>query len=105
MLWALAVILIGIGILGMVLPGVPGLVLVFGGLLLAAWADGFMGIGPFTLVVLGLLTIAAHAVDFVATAVGVRRSGASGRAVAGAVLGALAGLFFGLPGLLVWPLA
>ena len=46
MLWALAVILIGIGVLGMVLPGLPGPVLVFGGLLLAAWADGFMGIGP-----------------------------------------------------------
>src|SRR5690606_25550476 len=50
------------------------------------------------------LTAVAHVVDLGAGALGVRRSGGSGRAVAGAGLGAMAGLFFGLPGLLIGPL-
>ncbi len=103
MLWALALLLIGIGLVGTVLPGLPGPVAVFGGFLLAAWADDFARIGPGTLVVLALLTIAAHVVDIAGVALGVRRSGASGRAAAGATLGALVGLVFGVPGLLIGP--
>jgi len=41
--------------------------------------------------------------DFVAGALGARRYGASPRAMAGAALGALIGIFFGLPGLLLGP--
>ena len=103
MLWVLALLLIVIGLVGTLLPGLPGPVAVFGGLLLAAWADGFVQIGPGTLGVLALLTIAAHIVDIMGVALGVRRSGASGRATAGAALGALVGLFFGVPGLLIGP--
>lgn len=105
MLWAIAVVMVVIGIAGTVLPALPGPVLVFGGILLAAWADDFTRIGAWTLVLVGLMTAAAHAVDLVSAAVGVKRSGASGRAVLGASLGALAGLVFGLPGLIVGPFA
>ena len=49
------------------------------------------------------MTAAAHLVDFASSALGVRRAGASGRAVVGASLGALGGLVFGLPGLLLGP--
>ena len=105
MLWAIAIVLIAVGIAGTVLPALPGPILVFAGVLLAAWADDFARIGVWTLVLLGLMTAAAHAVDLVSAAIGVRRSGASGRAVLGASLGALAGLVFGLPGLVVGPFA
>lgn len=105
MLFLLAAVLVIVGIAGTVLPGLPGPILVFAGVLLAAWADDFTRIGPWTLVVLAIMTAAAHAVDLVSALAGVKRAGASGRAVAGAGLGALAGLFFGLPGLVIGPFA
>lgn len=101
----LAVTLVGIGIAGTILPALPGPILVFAGVLVAAWADGFTRIGVTTLVILGVMTVAAHLVDLASAAVGVQRSGASRRAVVGAALGTIAGLFFGLPGLLIGPFA
>ena len=105
MLWAVAIILVVVGVAGTVLPAMPGAVLVFAGIFLAAWVDDFTRIGPWTLVLLGLITIASYAVDWVSSAIGVKRSGASGRAVVGAALGALFGLFLGLPGLIMGPFA
>jgi uncharacterized protein len=103
MLWVLAILLIVLGLAGAVLPGLPGPLLVFAGILTAAWADDFARIGVWTLLLLGMMTAAAHLVDLVSAAIGVRRAGASRRAVAGAGLGALAGLFFGLPGVIIGP--
>ena len=103
LLWTLAVALIVIGLVGIVLPAVPGTMLIFAGLLLGAWADGFTRVGPGTLVVLGLLAVASYGIDFVAGALGVKRLGASRRAMAGAALGTLLGLILGLPGLIVGP--
>jgi hypothetical protein len=102
-LWILAVGLVLTGIVGTVLPGLPGAVLVFAGLALAAWIDGFARVGLGTLAGLVALTLAAYALDFVATAVGARRFGTSWWGVLGAVAGTLVGLFFGLVGLLVGP--
>lgn len=103
--YALAIILVLIGVVGTILPALPGLPLVFAGMLLAAWAGGFEQIGMTTLVVLGVLTAASLLIDFWATAVGARRVGASRKAVIGAVLGIFAGLFFGPLGLFVGPFA
>lgn len=104
-LWALAVALIALGIAGTILPALPGPILVFAGLVVGAWANGFERVGPATLVLLGLLTALTYLVDLAATALGVRRSGASNRAVLGSIIGLLAGLPFGLPGLLLGPFA
>ena len=103
LLYVLAAILVLAGLAGIVLPALPGLPLVFAGMLLAAWADGFERIGAVTLVVLGALTLLSLGIDFWATAVGARRVGASRLAVAGAVLGTLAGLWFGPVGLFAGP--
>ena len=103
MFWLLALVLVLVGIVGTVVPGLPGPILVFAGVLLAAWADGFARIGAGTLIILAVMTVAAYAVDFAASAVGVRRAGASTRAAVGAALGAIAGMFFGLPGLILGP--
>lgn len=102
-LWALAIMLVIIGLIGTLLPAVPGPILVFAGLLIAAWADGFARVGAGTLVLLGLLTVVAYLIDLAATVLGVQRAGASRWAVVGAALGLLAGLPFGLPGLLLGP--
>jgi uncharacterized protein len=101
--YALAVILVLVGIAGVILPALPGLPLVFAGMLLAAWAGDFQQIGWVTLVILGLLTLLSVGVDFFATLVGAKRVGASKKALLGAVLGTFAGLFFGPIGLFAGP--
>ena len=103
LLYALAALLVLVGLAGVVLPALPGLPLVFAGMLLAAWAGGFQEIGPIPLVVLGLLTLVSFVVDFWATAHGAKRVGASRKALVGAVLGTFAGLFFAPIGLFVGP--
>ncbi len=102
-LWIAAAVLIVIGALGMVLPVLPGAPLIFLGALLAAWAEDFQYLGSGSLVLLGALTALAIAVDFVASAFGAKRFGASGRSITGAMLGAIVGLFFGPVGVLVGP--
>ncbi|MCG5512716.1 DUF456 domain-containing protein [Ectothiorhodospira shaposhnikovii] len=101
--WFLAVLLIILGLVGLVLPALPGPLLLFAGLWTAAWAEGFAHVGTKTLIVLGLLAALAFLADFVAGAFGARRYGASGRSILGATLGAVVGMFFGLIGLLLGP--
>jgi len=103
LLWVSAVLLVLVGLIGSLVPVLPGPVLVFIGLLLASWAEGFARVGLPTLVILALLTVAVYVVDFLAGAYGVERTGASRRAVIGAVIGTVLGLFFGLPGLVLGP--
>ena len=91
------------GIAGTVIPVLPGVPLVFAGMLLAAWADHFQHIGAFTLTILGVLCVFALLIDFAAGLLGAKRVGASTRALWGATFGTLIGLFFGLPGLLLGP--
>ncbi|MEN1927006.1 DUF456 domain-containing protein [Luteimonas sp. MJ293] len=104
LLWyVIAAILALAGLAGAVLPALPGVPLVYAGMLLAAWADGFTRVGVVTLVVLGALTLLSLLVDLWASAMGARRVGASGKALAGAVIGTFVGLFFGLIGVFVGP--
>jgi uncharacterized protein YqgC (DUF456 family) len=103
LLWLLAGALVVIGLVGVVLPALPGTILIFGGLLLAAWADNFTRVGFLTLAVIGVIGAASYGVDFVAAALGAKQLGASPRAMIGAGLGTIAGLFFGLPGIILGP--
>ena len=103
--YVIAAALIVIGLIGTILPALPGLPLVFAGMLLAAWAGNFEQVGIAMLVFLGGLTLLSIAVDFWATAMGAKRVGASRKAIIGAMLGTFAGLFFGPIGLLLGPFA
>lgn len=103
-LWIAAGAAVLLGLAGMVLPLLPGTPLLFGGLWLAAWLDGYSKVSVTVVVVLGVMALLAWAVDYVAAALGVKRAGASGMAMAGAGIGALVGLFAGLPGLILGPI-
>jgi uncharacterized protein YqgC (DUF456 family) len=103
-LWVVAVILIVVGVLGTVLPALPGAILVFAGVVLAAWIDGFTRISGVTLGVLGVLTLIAWVIDYVAAAAGAKRVGASRAAIVGAAIGTVLGIFTGLVGLIFMPL-
>jgi len=102
-LLVLAALLVVVGIGGLALPALPGAPMIFAGLFLAAWAEDFEHVGPWTLVALGLLAVLTYVADLVASAFGAKRFGASKRAVVGATLGAIVGLFFGVPGILLGP--
>ena len=104
LLWILAVAMIVVGVVGTVLPALPGAVLVFGGIALAAWIDGFTEISGWTVGVVAMLTVLAFAADYVAALLGAKRAGASRLAIAGAAIGTVAGVFTGFVGLLFMPL-
>jgi len=103
--YVLAVLLVVIGLFGTVLPAIPGVVLIFAGLVLAAWADGFAHVGTVGLVIIGALAILSFVVDFLASLLGAKRLGASPQALVGATVGGVVGLFFGIPGLVFGPFA
>jgi len=102
--YVLVALLLVVGLVGSVVPALPGTILILAGAGLHAFATGFDPIGPGRLAILTLLAVMAYALDHVAGVLGVKRLGGSGWAMGGAVAGALVGLFFGLPGLVLGPL-
>jgi uncharacterized protein YqgC (DUF456 family) len=104
LLWVLGAVLVVVGVIGIVIPALPGTVLIFFGLLIAASADGFTHVGAWTLTLIGIIGAVSYGVDCVAGALGATRAGASPRAVVGAALGTLLGIPLGLPGVIFGPL-
>jgi uncharacterized protein YqgC (DUF456 family) len=103
-LWIVAVLMILVGIAGTVLPALPGVALVFAGIALAAWIDGFTVISGWTVGLLAVLTVIGVAVDYVAQLLSAQRAGATTLGIAGAAVGTVVGVFTGLVGLLFMPL-
>jgi uncharacterized protein YqgC (DUF456 family) len=101
--YLLAAVLVIAGLVGTILPVLPGALLVFGGLFFAAMADGFARVGWVALTIIGALGLFSFVVDFVASLLGAKRVGASPLALLGATLGGIAGIFFGIPGLILGP--
>lgn len=104
LLWVLCVAMIGLGLLGTVLPVLPGTLLVWGGIVLGAWIDDFSRVGTTTVAVISVLAVLAWALDYVAGLMGAQKAGASKQALVGAALGTVVGLFMGLVGVLFMPL-
>lgn len=103
-LWILAAALIAVGLVGTVMPALPGPPLVLLGILLAAWIDRFAKISGLVCAIVSVLALAAIAIDWIAGALGARRVGASKWAVIGATVGAILGVLSGFWGLLFMPL-
>lgn len=102
-LWIIGAILTFTGLAGLLLPLVPGAPLLFLGLLLGAWAEGFRYIGVWTLLLLAAMAALTYVVEFVASVLGVKKYGGSRRAMVGAAVGGIAGIFLGIPGILLGP--
>ena len=102
-LYVLAALLIIGGMAGAILPTLPGIPMIFGGIWLVAAVDHYRHLGMWWLLTIGALASVGVIVDFIASAVGARRVGASRLALWGASLGTLIGMFFGVPGLLFGP--
>lgn len=102
-LWIIGAILTVTGLSGLLLPFVPGAPLLFLGLLFGAWAEGFTYIGIGTLLIFAAMAAMTYVVEFAASLLGVKKYGGSNRAMIGAALGGFAGLFMGIPGILLGP--
>jgi uncharacterized protein len=102
-LWIIGAILTVTGFSGLLLPIVPGAPLLFLGLLFGAWAEDFSYIGIWTLLLLAIMAALTYVVEFAGSILGVKKYGGSKRAMIGAAIGGFAGLFLGIPGILVGP--
>ena len=103
LLWVLSVGLMVAGVVGAVMPVMPGAALVLAGTVLGAWIDGFQRIGGWTVGVLVALALLSWVLDYAAGVLGAKKVGASKQALIGAALGTVAGLFLGFVGVLVMP--
>jgi uncharacterized protein YqgC (DUF456 family) len=104
-LYLLAAALIVGGVVGAILPVLPGIPMIFGGIWLAAAVDDYQHLGWGWLVAIGIVGVAGIALDFISASLGAKRIGASPRALWGAGIGTTVGMFFGIPGLLIGPFA
>ena len=86
-----AYLLMFLGIVGALVPVLPGPLLIWLGAFVWAWADGFIRIGWPTLLILAVLTIFSWAADLGLSFLSSRRSGAAWRSVALSIVGGLVG--------------
>ena len=99
LLAALGLILIALGLIGVIVPLLPGLPLLWLGAFVWAWGDGFQQVGWPTLIALAILVLVGWVIDLALASAVSRRAGVSWRAIGGAILGGLLGGLFlaGIP--------
>jgi uncharacterized protein len=95
-LLALTLVLMFVGLIGSVLPGLPGVPLIFLSALVYALLTDFRTVGAAILVILFVFAAIAFITDFVATSYGARRFGASNWGTVGGAIGGIAGALIGL---------
>lgn len=106
----LAVVCVAAGILGAIVPGLPGPPIAWAALLLLYFTAG-TGLTPLTLLVTGLIAALITVLDYVFPSVATKRFGGSKAGVWGCNIGlviSIVGLPFGpqgLVGLVFWPFA
>ena len=102
----LAFLLILAGFVGVLIPFLPGIPLIYAAYLVWGIASGWRDYGATTMILLGLVTLLSYAVDYFASAVGAKKYGASPMGVWGSIVGGLLGfVFFNVPGLILGPFA
>jgi uncharacterized protein len=103
LLYVLGAALLAGGVAGLVLPVLPGSVLLVAGVVALAFAGNFTVVGWGTVAFAGAMGLAITAVDWAASVLGAKAFGASKWAILGSAVGLVAGLFLGLPGIVLGP--
>ncbi len=103
--WTLTLIIMFVGLIGTVVPLLPGTTII-----LAAAVIHHLALGPehsvgwWTIGAMTLLVVASYIVDIISGAIGAKYFGATRWGAIGGILGAIVGIFFGLPGIVLGPL-
>ena len=100
---SLALIVMLVGLMGCVVPVLPGTPLILVAAIGHRLYFGATGASNTVMVVLVVLTAASLALDFFAGLLGAKKFGATWRGALGAMVGGLVGLFFSLPGIVIGP--
>ena len=99
----IALVIMSVGVLGSILPGLPSTPLVLIGAVGHKIYFGETGVGWLVMTLLAGLTVLSILMDYLATLAGARKLGATWRGTTGAIVGCLIGMFFSLPGLILGP--
>ncbi len=100
---SLALVVMLVGLVGSVMPGLPGSPLVLAAAVVHRLCFGEAGASYLTLLILAAMTLVSLGLDYAATALGAKKFGATWRGAVGAVVGGVIGLFFALPGIILGP--
>ncbi|MEE4214554.1 MAG: DUF456 domain-containing protein [Bacteroidales bacterium] len=101
-LLALAIVFLIIGIIGCLVPVLPGPPLSFAGILILHFTD-FAEFRLNLLVILGVIAVVVAVFDYVVPIWGTKKFGGTKYGIRGATIGLLVGLFFGPPGIIIGP--
>jgi uncharacterized protein YqgC (DUF456 family) len=102
----IAYLLMFLGLLGTIVPLLPGTPLILVGAIVYAIATDFAVIDGWILAILALICLGAELLDYIAAAIGAKKYGASRAGVYGAIIGVFAGFFtLGPIGILIGPIA
>lgn len=100
----LAVIIMLVGIAGTIIPFLPGIPMVFVGIAIYGWYEGFQLISAQYLCIMAVLAVLSLFVDYASTYLGAKHFGSSKKGMYGAILGTFLGLFILPPaGILIGP--
>ncbi len=102
--WSLTICLLIVGIIGSVVPFLPGPMLIFVAGILHTVLRPESGMSTWGFVILSLGLVLSYIVDFVSGAMGARWFGASRWGIAGVFIGGIVGMFFIPFGLVLGPL-
>jgi len=100
---SLALLVMLAGLIGNLIPGVPGTPLILIAAVIHRLCFGPASVSNTVLLILVVLTLLALIFDFVASWYGANKFGATWRGALGAVLGGIVGIFFNLPGIILGP--
>ncbi len=103
--YAVSIPLMLAGLAGSVFPALPGVAMVWGGMLAFFLLDKYNELSVTFLVIQAVLALSSYAADYLITIWGVKKFGGSKAAAVGAVLGTLAVFVIGPFGIILGPLA
>ncbi len=100
--WTLTGVLLAVGLIGSVMPAIPGPIVIFAAALVHALLTDFAEVGAGVLIFLGAVAGGLQVVDYLAGAYGAKKLGGTKAGMIGSILGSLVGLIaFSLIGLAV----
>ena len=102
-IYAVAFLLILVGVAGTIIPSLPGIPMIFAGAWLIAYMEDYLYFGWGTLIALGVLTVISIIIDWVSQTMGAQKAGATKLGLTGALLGTIIGIPFGLVGIFLFP--